>query len=165
MRRFLEKSRYRKPIYIITGLKIVRGAKAKTLKASYLGGSLAADVDGTVWSGGSMPLSGGAEISGSMSRKQGTSWEDSSDFVLAYRLRQVKVRKAGAIIIDEDYTKGAVLGRLEHDVADAGAPELDVLVEEPDVSPDAADDFVAEEVLDGEEPVMCAVPVVSTLDT
>lgn len=155
MRRFLEKSRYRRPVYIITGLKIVQGAKAKTLRASSLGGNLGLDVDGTVWSGGGVPVGGGPEISGSMSRKQGTLWGESSDFVLAYRVRKVKVSKAGTVRNDEDYRTGAMLG---HDVAEMETPELDISVEDPDVNQES-DGFVTEEVMDGEEPVVCAIPV------
>ncbi|OIW32351.1 hypothetical protein CONLIGDRAFT_699045 [Coniochaeta ligniaria NRRL 30616] len=155
VRRFLEKSRYRKPIYIITGLKIVKGAKAKTLSTSSLGGNLGVDVDGTVWSGGAVPVGGGPEISGSMSRTRGTSWEESSDFVLAYRVQKVKVSKEGTVKNDEAYTTGAMLG---HDVVVMETSEGDLLsVEDVDVSLEG-DGFVAKEVMDGEELVLCAEP-------
>lgn len=155
VRRFLEKSRYNKPVYIITGLKVVRGASAKTLAGRSVGGSLGVEIDGTVWSGGSAPVSGGPEISATVSRRQGTSWDGSSDFVLAYRVRKVKVSKKGAVRKAEDYTTGAMLGQ---DAAEMERPELDILVEDLDAT-EGAEGFVIEEAMDGEEVVVCAVPL------
>jgi len=156
VRRFLEKTRYRKPLYLITGLKIVRGARAHTLAARSVGASLGVEVDGTVWSGGAVPVGGGPEVSAAVSRTRGTAWEGSSDFVLAYRARRVKVGKKGVVRKDEDYTTGAMLGHDE--VVERERPGLEIAVEDLDAS-EGADGFVIEEVMDGEEVVVCAVPV------
>lgn len=155
VRRFLEKSRYKKPVYIITGLKIVRGASAKTLAGRSVGGSLGVEIDGTVWSGGSVPVSGGPEISATVSQRQGTSWDGSSDFVLAYRVRKVKVSRKGVVMKAEDYTTGAMLG---HDSVEIERPDLDILVEDLDAT-EGVEGFAIEEAMDGEEVVVCAVPV------
>ncbi|SPJ79063.1 uncharacterized protein FTOL_07454 [Fusarium torulosum] len=53
IRRWLDKSRYRKPLYLITGLKVVTGAEATT-KSRTVGGNLSVGVDGTVRSGGAI---------------------------------------------------------------------------------------------------------------
>ncbi|KAJ5747484.1 uncharacterized protein N7511_009180 [Penicillium nucicola] len=105
-------SRYRKPLYIITGLKIVRGAKtAVTRRERGVGAQLGVEVDGTIWSGGTVPLGGGPELDIGRSKSQEVSWKESGDFVLAYRVRKIKVNKrTNGVTRDEDYIKGAMLG-------------------------------------------------------
>jgi hypothetical protein len=114
------------------------------------------EVDGTAWSGGAVPIGGGPEVSATVSRMRGTAWEGSSDFVLAYRVRRVKVGKKGVVRKDEDYTTGAMLGHDE--VVEVERPGVDIEMEDLDAS-EGADGFVVEEVMDGEEVVVCAVPV------
>lgn len=160
VRRFLEKSRYRKPIYIVTGLKVVTGARAKTLTSKSIQGSLGVDVDGTIWSGGVVPVGGGPEISGAISRKESTSWEQSSDFVLAYRLRKVRVSKVGKVNRDEDYKTGAMLGELDQAAMEAPAPsplEIDASEEDVGVS-DGDEGFGIEETTEDEQLVLCGIP-------
>lgn len=160
MRRFLEKSRYRKPIYIITGVKIVTGAKAKTIKSKSIEGSLGVDVDGTIWSGGAVPISGGPEISGAMSRKESTSWEGSSDFVLAYRVRKVKVNKLGEVTRDEDYKTGAMLDENSQAAMEASIPsplEIDISAEDINIG-DEDGGFSVEETTEDGTIVLCAIP-------
>ncbi|KAJ4327404.1 hypothetical protein N0V84_002175 [Fusarium piperis] len=45
VRHFLELSKYRKPVYIITGLKVVTGAQANTLESRSMGGTVGVEVD------------------------------------------------------------------------------------------------------------------------
>lgn len=151
MRRFLEKSRYKKPLYIITGLKTVRRAAASSFKTTSRGGGLEVEVDGTIWSGGAVPVGGGPGISGSVSRKEVTSWKESSEFVLAYRVRKVTVSKLDPVKSNEDYTKGAMLGNAE---ADKQTDEFDISAENVDLS-QGDDGFTPEEVIDGEDLIIC----------
>ncbi|KAF7553489.1 hypothetical protein G7Z17_g3625 [Cylindrodendrum hubeiense] len=110
VRAHLERSRYRKPVYIITGLKTVYGAKAKSQTSRSHGGNAAISVDGTVWSGGAVPLGFEPGVEGRRETTQGTSWQDSSDFVFAFRVRKVNVsRKTHAVDNSDDYIKGALL--------------------------------------------------------
>ncbi|KAF6812643.1 hypothetical protein CSOJ01_05062 [Colletotrichum sojae] len=106
VRRFLQTSRYRKPVYIITGVKIVTGAKANSTKSRSVGGNLAVEVDGTLLSGGAVPIGGGPGIEGKVGKKAGTSWEGSSDFVFAYRVskvfrKEVKLQELAVLKIEE----------------------------------------------------------------
>ncbi|RFU35432.1 hypothetical protein B7463_g888, partial [Scytalidium lignicola] len=152
--RYLDKSRYRKPIYVITGLKTVTGARAKSLRARTVSGSFGVEVDGTVWSGGSVPVGGGPHIGGKKETKIATSWEGSSDFVFAFRVRKVLVeRKMGTVKKDEDYKTGAML---EDKIEEMDAPEFCIVTEE---DPDAEEEgFLKEELMDGDAMVACAVP-------
>jgi hypothetical protein len=156
VRRYLDKSRYRKPVYVITGLKTVSGASVKSLRARDVSASLGVKADGTVWSGGSLPIGGGGgpRIGGKKETKEATSWEGSSDFVFAFRLRKVFVeRKTGTVKKEEDYKTGAML---EREVEKIGVPELCITAEE---DPDAeAEGFLKELLTDGDTIVACAVP-------
>lgn len=160
VRRFLEKSRYRKPIYIVTGIKTVTGAKAKTLKSKSIQGSLGLDVDGTIWSAGMVPIGGGPGISGTSSRSKATSWEESSDFVLAYKVRKVKVSKVGKVSRDEDYKTGAMLDEYGRAGTEASVPSplaIEVSGEDLSVS-DEDDTFAVEETAEDGQLVLCAIP-------
>lgn len=165
VRRFLEKSRYRKPIYIVTGLKIVTGARAKTLKSKSIEGSLGVTVDGTIWSSGVVPVSGGPEISGAISRKESISWEESSDFVLAYRLRKVKVSKAGKVNREGDYKTGAMLDEHDRAAMEASVPSpLQIDISEEDLSVGDEDDgFTVVQTTEDGQLVLCASPQSSSL--
>ncbi|KAF4626073.1 hypothetical protein G7Y89_g12088 [Cudoniella acicularis] len=156
VRRYLDKSRYRKPLYIITGIKTVTGAKAKSLKSCGVGANLGIELDGTVWSGGTMSIGGGPTIEGKTENKAGTTWEGSSDFVFAFRVRKVRVeQKTGTVNDDDDYTAGALLG---NEVKKKGVPDLSISAEE---DPKAEDEgFEEEELMEGDAVIFCAVPKV-----
>lgn len=130
---------FKSPLYIITGLMIGRGAKSgKTVEASSreLGASI--EVDPTLWSGGSTPVSAGPEVSSARSWKTGTSWEGGTDFVLAYRLRRVKLSRAGEVKSNKEWTKGTVLGSGDLDKEDHES-HFAFMVEEEDFLCDSDD--------------------------
>ncbi|KAK2055144.1 hypothetical protein LY76DRAFT_596300 [Colletotrichum caudatum] len=147
--RFLEKSRYRKPIYIITGLKVVSGAKVKSLHSRSAGSEFNAEVDLTALGGG--PVGIGPQI---IARRGGTeeiSWQGCNDFVFAFRVRKIMVAKKDASVkVDEDYKKGAML---DGELPCFQNPELVVLTEEEG---DDDENFLTEETIEGGEAVLCA---------
>ncbi|KAJ5185901.1 hypothetical protein N7472_010741 [Penicillium cf. griseofulvum] len=112
VRRWLERSRYRKPLYVITGIKVVMGAKTGSSEtAKGASASLGLSVDGTVFSGGAVPISGGPGIEGTRSRKMELQWENGGNFVLAFRVKRFRVgRKNIDVAKMDDYRKGAMLG-------------------------------------------------------
>ncbi|SPO01853.1 uncharacterized protein DNG_04526 [Cephalotrichum gorgonifer] len=160
VRRFLQMSRYRKPIYIITGLKIVTGAQANTVKSRTVGGALAVEVDATVWSGGAVPIGGGPGVERRVSNKGTTKWGGSDDFVFAYRVSEVFVGKTmGRVVSEEEYRKGAMLGDEAQEVM---GPELHVLrVEDPNSE---VEGFDTEELLEDGDVVLCAIPKEDDID-
>lgn len=152
MKRFLEKSRYRKPVYIITGLKTVRGAQAKTLSTRSAGTGFKAEADGLLLSG---PVSVGPTVSGDRMGSQSMAWEGGSDFVFAFRVRKVLVKKkTGGVKSDEDYIKGAMLGK----EGESGAKELEFEVAFDDEVDAVGEGLEYEELLDEEELVRCVKP-------
>lgn len=141
-------------MYVITGLKVVTGADANTLKSRAVGGTTSVEVDATVWTTGAIPIGGGPGVEGKFANKVGTKWEGASDFMFAFRVSKVRVGKAtGQVMGEEEYRKGAMLG---DEWEEAKGPELSILaVEEPDAQ---AEGFDAEELMDDEEVVFCAIP-------
>ncbi|KAM0350649.1 hypothetical protein ACHAPU_003136 [Fusarium lateritium] len=156
VRRWLEMSRYRKPIYVITGLKVVTGAKANTVKSRTVGGNLALEVDGTVWSGGAVPLGGGPGVEGKVGGKQGVKWEG-GNFVFAFRVSKIRVAKTGRVASEMEFSHGAMMDS----AMDGWTPEI----EEPNLAlisvedPSARDEgFDGEELMEDDELVLCAIP-------
>lgn len=121
--------------------------------SSSFGLSLGLEVDGSLLSGGTAPLSGGPEISGTLLHSQGISWKNGSDFVLAYRVRRVKVSKDG-IVTHERYTKGAMLENEDDEEVEARIPRLKVLVDMCDLGLED-NKFEAAEYMEGDDPVCC----------
>lgn len=150
MQRYLEKCRYKKPVYVITGLKTVTGAAVKTNKQSASANTVGVEV--TMPGGdGMLNLTAKPQISAKKEAKSNMSWEDHSDFIFAYRVSKVWVKKGS--ILEEDYTKGAMFGREEKAMVDI-APEI-VKVEETDPMEEG---FTQEETIDGDEKIMIALP-------
>ncbi|RSL76624.1 hypothetical protein CEP51_009796 [Fusarium floridanum] len=154
VRHFLDLSKYRKPVYIITGLKVVTGAQANTIKSRSIGGAVGVEVDATIWTGGAVPIGGGPGVETEVGNKTSTKWEGSSDFVFAFRVSKVRVGKAtGKVVSEGEYREGAMLEKEEGTVK---GPELSVMgVEQPDAG---AEGFDVEELMDDEEVVFCAIP-------
>lgn len=151
VRQYLETTRYRKPIYIITGIKVVTGAEANTLKSRTVGGNIAVEVDGTVWSGGSVPIGGGPGIESKTTDSQETKWEGSGDFVFAFRVSKVVVKKTGEIN-EEEFRDGAFLGGGRGLKLD----DLCILsVEEPDIE---AEGFAKQKVMEDDEAIVAGIP-------
>lgn len=152
VQRCLTKSRCRKPIYIVTGLKIVSGAKAKSLLSIAGAATLKAEMDLTAIGGGPMNIGPGVESKQETQKE--TAWEGCNDFVFAYRVRKIVIaRKDGSIKKDEDYKKGAMM--------DSAVKTTEDLAFEV-VAGDEGDpkyESIKEEVEDGCEFVSCAIPM------
>jgi hypothetical protein len=153
VQRWFERPRYPKPLYLITGLKIVTGDKsASTHTTRDVGGNVAATVDGTVWSGGTVPLGGGPEVEIKQKNKKGMRWGNGGDFVLAFRVKRFKVSKKG--IKENDYTSGTVL--------ESEAKKVEkgyiLAVEEEDEFEIEDADWEGVRVSEGDEEVVVAVP-------
>ncbi|OPB38931.1 hypothetical protein A0O28_0020370 [Trichoderma guizhouense] len=155
VRRYLQISRYRKPLYVITGLKIVTGIDANMHTSLAVQSSPAIQIDSAIPQMG--PISfGGSGAENMASTKAITTFKNSDDFVFAFRVSKVLVGKGtDQVISEEDYRRGAMLGT-EEEQHRIKSPPLSILkVEYPDAE---AEGFDAEELTEGEEVVVCAVP-------
>jgi hypothetical protein len=165
VRRFLDKSRYSKPVYVITGMKVARGAKVSSLRARAVRAETSAEVDGAgaaVWGamGAGVPVSGGPSVAGSKETRISAAWEGGSDFVFAFRVRKVVVaRKTGDVKTEEDYKTGALLDHEPAAAAGGAAPPLSMVFEgEMDGEQEG---FRNETITEEGERVVCAVPDLS----
>ncbi|KAL7917440.1 hypothetical protein ACQKWADRAFT_325756 [Trichoderma austrokoningii] len=149
VQRYLEKCRYRKPIYIITGLKTVTGAAVKTNKRSASANTVG--IDAAPGGGGILLWTATPEITTKQEAKYEMSWEDHGDFVFAYRVSKVWVKRGS--IREEDYTKGAMFGREERTVIDMVLKIAKV--EEADPHEEG---FLKEELMDGDDKVIIGLP-------
>lgn len=152
VKRYLEKSRYRKPVYVITGIKIVRGANAKTCQNRSKGGETKVEADLTTISGA--PIALGPEVNFRTESTTEMCFGGSSDFVFAYRVRKILVAKKDSTIKrDKDYTKGAML---DSQVKLQDEDVLDILSNEEGTA--QGEGFSVWEYSDGEEDIICALP-------
>ncbi|KAH0172861.1 hypothetical protein KCU67_g1546, partial [Aureobasidium melanogenum] len=152
VREFIKRSIYRKPVYVITGLKVVTGAKADTLKTHTVKGDLSVEVDATIWSG--LPVSGGPGVEGEVGSKAVNKWSASDDFVFAFRVVKVVAGKTpGQVVNEEDYRKGAMLESKEKDIE---APMV-TLSEFEDLDA-KSEGFDTEELMEDEIKVTCVDP-------
>ncbi|KAH8669343.1 hypothetical protein BGZ61DRAFT_364104 [Ilyonectria robusta] len=150
VRAHLERGRYRKPVYIVTGLNTVYGSKAKSHTSQPHGGNASVAFEGTGWSGGAVPPG----VEGRHETTRGTSWQDSSDFAFAFRARKFHVsRKTQAVKKSDHYTRGALL---EIQKVAESLPELIVTSQEESTADDECYDENG--LMEGNRVVRFAVP-------
>ena len=123
---FIAASDFKKPIYMITGIKIARGADVALAKSKEAGAHVRAGVDGTP---AGTPVAAGPEVTISSKDSEKTSYGGSSDFVFAYRLRKIFYEKGQ--VRDDEYNKGALYGlgdwKADEMKADPSASTLEVI--------------------------------------
>ena len=104
--RALEKQNYKKPLFMITGLKVVRGAsKAVSTKKLKLGGDLTAQGDMTVV--GAPGVAPGMSMGLDQDGSEHIEWESAEPYVFAFRLREIYYRR-GTELESEAHTAGAL---------------------------------------------------------
>lgn len=124
---YIAATEYKKPLYMITGVKIARGAHvtSKTTKAHQE--MLKVGVDMTALT--AVPVSGGPKMETSRTNERQVKFDGSSDYVFAYRVSKIRLRKDGKVKAQEDFNKGALFGVDEGDsgrVEDLAAGDWDV---------------------------------------
>ncbi|KAF3287640.1 hypothetical protein TWF970_007351 [Orbilia oligospora] len=91
--------------YMVTGVKIARGGSAMNVDSKDVGANVILGVDVTM---ASIPIEVGGEVGYSTGGYNNQSFGSSSDFVFAYRVREIFYEKR--ILKSREYNKGAVLG-------------------------------------------------------
>jgi hypothetical protein len=105
----IKDSRFRANLYMITGIKVARGADVAISKIRARGGNLYFGVDTTALA---LPLKIGPDISATTTAGQSLTEHHSTDFVFAYRLREL-VYKRKVIEEQKEYPKGDLMGHNE----------------------------------------------------
>jgi hypothetical protein len=154
---FLEASRFNKPVYMITGLKVARGVQAKSRKVSGIEGRAAANATLGVVLGAQGNVEG--ETAGSSRQITADRFEGSTDIVIAYRLRKITCSRKMDVEHAEE-TNGAILG-VEDKVSESPRSYHVATIDREDA---AADDsgvtkmFLALDDIDEKE-CQCFLPV------
>jgi hypothetical protein len=151
--------RYRKPVFVVTGIKVARGARARSMRIKGLAVETAVEADAAVWGG--VPIAGGPGVGGVKETRREVGWEGRSDFVFAFRVKKVMAEKrTGGVKSEHDYRAGAMLDSGAGDVTDN--PILRVM--EVGEADGGQDEFSVEVLMEGDEEIVCAVPCVDEVD-
>ncbi|KAI6089779.1 hypothetical protein F4821DRAFT_52744 [Hypoxylon rubiginosum] len=136
---YLQVHNWRVPVYLITGIKIARGASVSTESSTDRSAKAEVKMDAT---SADVPVEVGPEASWESKKKSGTSYGGSTDYIFAYQLMEMRPKKGGKPSSNKTHVKGAVFGRGE---------------EGGDIALDIRDTFGIEEVnlgfLDTWEPI------------
>lgn len=130
----------RKRLFIVVGVKTVSGASARRTHSRTVGGSLDVGIDAAII-GSPVPASIGPAVMTSTGTSEDISFEGSDDFVFAFRVQKLRVKRREEGVRQEDYAKGALFG---YGAAGKNAPEL-MEISELDAF-DGLDGFVSQDV-------------------
>lgn len=108
---YFEATGFRKPLFMIVGIKIAKGAKVASEMKREIEGEAKVGVDLTALAA---PVTLGPEGSLKRTRERSVKWAGSTDYIFAYRLVKIRCKKGGNFGID-DCNKGAVFGRDDED--------------------------------------------------
>ena len=100
---YIVEPKFKKSIYMITGVKIARGADVEQARSEEAGAHLRVGVNGTT---ALFPVAAGPEVTISSSGSETTSSKGSSGFVFAYRLREIYYSKGK--VKHREHNKGAL---------------------------------------------------------
>lgn len=154
---YISATRCKKPIYMITGVKIARGASATDKTVQEYEGMLKVGVDATMLTG--VPLSAGPKIETSSSKEREVKFDNSSDYVFAYRVVKIQLRKGGDVKGHKDFVKGSLFSVDEGKTGskeDLSAEDWDV-EELVDTSEELKGSNTIPEVYEDEEDVVVVV--------
>ncbi|KAF2815768.1 uncharacterized protein BDZ99DRAFT_514413 [Mytilinidion resinicola] len=163
VRRYIIANKFRERLFMITGVMIASGASGVSKVIQDQGFYTHAGVDATLFSG--VPLGAGPEYECHRTARTEAEFGDVDDFVFAFRLRQIKVKKTGEVK-HAQYNKDALFDlerfkdKYEKTAKDDGLVEMEI---EGFAESDATgDDFGldGEEVIDEDtgEKCLCVIP-------
>ena len=129
VKKYLDFNNYRRPVFLVTGLMIARGASAvhHSMKGAFLHTKIGIDLTAA-----GAPVTVGPKASLTSHRDRDIAFDEASDFVLAYRLTRIKCTRT-ARVSSKEHTKGALYGTnperydLQHDDddSDTTTPEIE----------------------------------------
>jgi hypothetical protein len=104
---FLRENPRTRSVYMVTGVKIARGAEVVRKRVRGAGGEGNASIDATAMTG--VPVSTGPKTSIAWRNVDSESFSGSSDFVFAYRLRKISIEaNTGQVTENNDFVRGAL---------------------------------------------------------
>ncbi|KAK5656656.1 hypothetical protein OQA88_4636 [Cercophora sp. LCS_1] len=134
---FFEATGRRKPVYMITGIKVARGADVNRETATKIGVEAGIEADLTAVT--MVPVTPGTGVGWQRGKRVAVGFAGGSDYVFAYRLIKIKLKRKG--VVSERFAKGAVFG-LDDELEDSEGEDFDV--EEYDGGLGVLDDTVSD---------------------
>lgn len=162
VRRYIIGNRFREKIYMVTGVMIASSTTTFRESLEEKGVYVHAGVDATAWAG--VPISVGPE--GKWKRKQVTKTgsEREEEFVFAFRVREIRVKRKGGVKTHKLYDKGALFNtdqKLEEVVLEDEV-EVEGLGEEADGEEFGLESKESKQILgdmdEQEEDCICVLP-------
>lgn len=111
---------WHKSVYMVTGVKIAKGATMKTSRGTRSGAELKLGFDGTPVG---LPAGGGPKVKGETNKKFTVQFGGSDDFVLGYQLIRIKLKKDRSFV-EEDFNKWALLNDDDGNTAEKATQAL-----------------------------------------
>lgn len=122
---------WRKPVYMITGIKIARGSKVTSERNTERSAQAEIKVDATDLG---VPVEVGPEATWESKKKSGVSYAGSTDYIFAYQLTRMKPKRKGRGSSNESYARGAVFDKEERgDTAKPALQDVYNIEEEADI--------------------------------
>jgi hypothetical protein len=94
---FIRGNRFREKVYMVTGIMVASGAAGVAQCMRERGIYAHVGFDATILSGGMAPVAMGPEGELTQGKRDCEAFSDADDFVFAFRLRQIKVKKTGEV--------------------------------------------------------------------
>jgi hypothetical protein len=110
---------FKRRLYMVTGVRIARGARLFQSDSRMVGGKVAASADLSVFS--AVPLKSGSAVDFSSTKIANYSFNDASDFIYAYRVCEIHY---GKDVYTKPFNKGDTFG-LDHGGDDESSDEDD----------------------------------------
>jgi len=108
---FLEATGKRKPLYMITGIKVARGPEVSKEIVTEIG--IEAGVEADLSAVTMAPVTVGTGVGWQRGKKVDVGFAGGSDYIFAYRLIKIKLRRKG--VVSERFAKGAVFSMDEEE--------------------------------------------------
>ncbi|KAH7079794.1 hypothetical protein FB567DRAFT_129080 [Paraphoma chrysanthemicola] len=94
---YIRGNKFRENVYMVTGVMLASGATGVIEKMAERGLYAHVGIDATLLSGGMAPIAVGPEIESTQVMASKEQFGDADEFVIAFRLRQIKVKKTGEV--------------------------------------------------------------------
>ncbi|KAF7517072.1 hypothetical protein G7054_g13927 [Neopestalotiopsis clavispora] len=118
-RAYLQVHNWRKPVYLITGIKTARGASVRTDQKTSRSTRIELKADATTV-GANVEM--GPEANWDLGKKSDISYGGSTDYIFAYQLMRIMPKKKGSTFKTNKFVHGALYEKQE----DEGAVELGI---------------------------------------
>lgn len=150
-------TKQRQPLYIIVGVKTVSEAAVKRSRSRAVAGSLGVSVDAAL-AGSPVPTSVGPSVETSLGTNESVSFGGSDDFVFAFRVQKLRLKRKEDEVRLEDHMKGAMFGYGDNGDESQGVVELGGHLDASDVTGVGFSDGIM--VNDEDEEVQVIMPMV-----